>query len=491
MTFNSLHFVVFLPVVIALHHAIPSRWRWLLLLTASYYFYMSWRIGYAALIVVSTLVDYHVALRMEACAAPPARRRLLSAGIAINLGLLFSFKYYNFFGSNLSRSLEFLGSSWKLPALDVLLPVGISFYTFQTMSYTIDVYRGERPAERRLGVFALYVAFFPQLVAGPIERSTRLLPQFLEERRFDPREMVRGAELVLWGMFKKVAIADRLALYVDQIYGNPASYHGAPVVLATYFFAFQIYCDFSGYTDIAIGAARMLGYDLMVNFRHPYFAESIGEFWRRWHISLSSWFRDYVYVPLGGNRVAPARWCANIMCVFVLSGLWHGANWTFLVWGVLHGTYLLFARWTGPVRRRLAQKVGLSRFPVIHRFARIAVTFHLVLAGWVLFRADGLGDALLIFRQMALLDPSGWHVNVLLPSGGRWQVADLGRFELLVSVSAILLLVSVELLQRRGVIEVVAPAGPRLLRWGTWYALLLALVLIGSFGGTEFLYFQF
>ncbi|MCE7945771.1 MAG: MBOAT family protein, partial [Chlorobi bacterium CHB1] len=306
MLFHSLEFIIFFPVVVAIYFLAPLRFRQFFLLLASYYFYMCWKAEYAVLILLSTGIDYVAALHMHKTSGR---------------GNIF----------------------YEFPLFDILLPVGISFYTFQTLSYTIDVYRSEKTPERNFIKFALYVTFFPQLVAGPIERSTRLLPQFDHEHKFDANRVVSGLRLMLWGFFKKLVIADRLALYVNEVYNNPADYTGLPVIIATYFFAFQIYCDFSAYSDIAIGAARVLGFDLMKNFRQPYLAQSIGEFWKRWHISLSTWFRDYLYIPLGGNRVSRLRWYVNLMAVFLISGLWHGANWTFVVWGALHGSYFVLS----------------------------------------------------------------------------------------------------------------------------------------------------
>ena len=331
MFFNSLEFAVFFPIVVGLYLLTPERFRWTLLLAASYYFYAAWKAEYLILILVSTLIDYTVALRMEKASNPAKRRSWLIVSLCSNLGILFSFKYFNFFNDSVRTVFDQFNIFYDVPAFEVLLPVGISFYTFQTLSYTIDVYRGQRPAERHIGIFALYVAFFPQLVAGPIERSTRLLPQFFKKVELTYERTVDGLRLMLWGFFKKLVIADRVGAYVDVVYASPDDHSGMTVLIATYFFAFQIFCDFSGYSDIAIGSARILGYDLMDNFRRPYFSKSISEFWRRWHISLSTWFRDYVYIPLGGNRVVKWRWYYNLMVVFVVSGLWHGANWTFVV----------------------------------------------------------------------------------------------------------------------------------------------------------------
>jgi D-alanyl-lipoteichoic acid acyltransferase DltB (MBOAT superfamily) len=300
---------------------------------------MCWRVEYIFLIILSTLIDYRAGIGIEEASGEAERKRYLYLSLLVNLGLLFSFKYFNFFGGALNDLFSSVNIKYSLPELKVLLPIGISFYTFQTLSYTIDVYRGKKKAERHLGIFAVYVAFFPQLVAGPIERSIHLMPQFKEEHKLIYSNVSAGIKLMLWGYFKKLVIADRAALLVNTVYNNPEDYTGFPLWAATYLFAFQIFCDFSAYSDIARGSARVMGFDLMKNFRRPYFAHNIGEFWHNWHISLSTWFRDYVYIPLGGNRVSKLRYYFNIMAVFLTSGLWHGANWTFIFWGGLHGIY--------------------------------------------------------------------------------------------------------------------------------------------------------
>ncbi|MEE8405086.1 MAG: MBOAT family O-acyltransferase, partial [candidate division Zixibacteria bacterium] len=365
---------------------------------------MCWKPEYVILIIASTGIDYFAALGMGKHTERKPRRKYLIASLAGNLGLLFSFKYFNFFNESTRSLFDSLNIFYDMPALDVLLPVGISFYTFQTLSYAIDVYRGTRQPERHAGIFAVYVSFFPQLVAGPIERSTRLLPQFHKVQHFEWARVQSGLRLMLWGLFKKIVIADRLAIYVNEVYADPGDFSGGPLILATYFFAFQIYCDFSGYSDIAIGAGRVMGYDLMTNFRQPYLSRSIGDFWKRWHISLSSWFRDYLYFPLGGNRVSRWRWHYNILVVFILSGLWHGANWTFVIWGALHGCYLLLSVWTARIRSNVSGFIGLDRAPRLRSVLQVFVTFHLVLLAWVFFRAESLSEAMLILSRMANID---------------------------------------------------------------------------------------
>jgi alginate O-acetyltransferase complex protein AlgI len=364
LLFNSLQFVFFFPAVVALYFATPARFRWVLLLAASYYFYAAWKPEYLVLIFASTTVDYACARGMGAWGSDRVRRLLLYASITANIGMLFAFKYLNFFSESARAVLAEFNIFHGVPTFDLLLPVGISFYTFQSLSYTIDVYRGQTKPERHFGIFALYVSFFPQLVAGPIERSYRLLPQFFEHRGFDGPRITSGLRLMLWGFFMKLVIADRLAVYVNEVYSNPQAFAPSTLLLATYFFAFQIFCDFAGYSSIAIGAARVLGYELMQNFNRPYFAASIREFWGRWHISLSTWFRDYLYLPLGGNRVERRRWYLNLLVVFIVSGLWHGAAWTFIVWGALHGSYLVVSLVTSGVRERGWQGFAGALTPV-------------------------------------------------------------------------------------------------------------------------------
>ncbi len=491
MLFNSLQFLVFFPAVVALYFLTPFRLRWILLLSASYYFYACWKVEYLALILFSTAVDYIAGLRMEASARPSSRRFWLGASLISNLGLLFAFKYFNFFNDSLRAAFDAFNVFYDVPAFQVLLPVGISFYTFQTLSYTIDVYRGERKAERHLGIFALYVAFFPQLVAGPIERSTRLMPQFFEHHGFSYDRAVDGLRLMLWGFFKKLVIADHIAVYVNAVYNNPADFTGLPVWIASYFFAFQIYCDFSGYSDIAIGSARVLGYDLMENFRRPYFSKSIAEFWRRWHISLSTWFRDYVYIPLGGSRVARRRLYYNLMVVFVVSGLWHGANWTFVVWGALHGAYMVASLLSRGLRDRLWTTVGEGLAPLarrgwmpdaalLRRHLAVFVTFHLVLFAWVFFRANTIGDAAIILDNLFTFD----SLAVTIPA--------FGFYDLLLAAMGIGFMEGVHLLERkRGVVGLVR-GFPTWLRWGVYYGMTMWILLFGAYGKEQaFIYFQF
>ncbi len=483
MLFNSFSFLIFFPIVVLAYFAIPHRFRWMLLLAASYYFYMSWKAEYLVLILISTLIDYSAGIQMGKCESHAQRRKYLILSLVGNLGILFFFKYANFFSESLRFTLAQFNIFYDVPMFHFLLPVGISFYTFQSLSYSIDVYRGVKKPERHFGIFALYVSFFPQLVAGPIERSTHLLPQFYQEKMFDADRFISGLRLMLWGFFKKLVIADRLAIYVNEIYNHPAEYQGLALLIATYFFAFQIYCDFSGYSDIAIGAARIFGYDLMKNFRQPYFSQSVGEFWHRWHISLSTWFRDYFYIPLGGSRVAKARWYANLMIVFVMSGLWHGANWTFVLWGFLHGFYLVFAIITRTVRTSLIRVLQLTKFPKVHNFLRVFIIFHLTTFAWIFFRANSIPETFYIIEKIFTLDFSAASLNQLN--------AALGWAELMIAVASIIFLQFVHYLQYANKLDAIFLQKPRAYRWAIYYALILSIAFFGVFNHTPFIYFQF
>ena len=384
--------------------------RWGLLLFASYFFYAYWKIEYLALIIITTITSYAAALKLDALSEQDGRRKYpLYICLAINLAILFFFKYYNFAISSIHDVTQLFYKDISFSYIDLLLPVGISFYTFQTISYVIDVYRGEIKPERHFGIFALYVTFFPQLVAGPIERPSRLIPQFYVKNTFSWDDFYSGLLLIIWGFFLKIVIADRLAPYVNTVYSEPLLYSGGHFLLATYFFPIQIFCDFAGYSIIAVGCARVLGYDLMMNFRRPYLSISIQDFWSRWHISLSTWFRDYLYIPLGGNRLSPFRHSINVMTVFVVSGLWHGANWTFFLWGALNGWYLVLANW----RRKIFSNGVTKDKSFISIALSIFITFHLVCFAWIFFRANSVGDAFYIIVNMT----SGWRFDVAYMAG--------------------------------------------------------------------------
>lgn len=479
MSFNSLQFLLFLPTVICIYFALPARWRWFWLLISSYFFYMQWKPAYIVLILLSTVVDYIIGRLLQYESRLSIRRLYLALSITINLGLLFVFKYFNFFNDALRSFCTSLHLEYPVNDLQLLLPVGISFYTFQTLSYTIDVYRNKTKTEKHIGLFTLFVAFFPQLVAGPIERSQNLLPQLKERKQFDYARAVSGFRRILWGFFKKVVIADRLASMVNLVYNNPTEYSGLPLLIATYAFAFQIYCDFSAYSDIAIGAARIMGYNLMENFKQPYYAKSISEFWQRWHISLSTWFRDYLYIPLGGSRVKSSRWCINILIVFLLSGLWHGANWTFLVWGGLHGLYYIAGKM---MRKFMPSHIQLRTVPNgFLQALKIFFTFHLVCLGWIFFRANNLGDALYIVQNTF----TNLQINLE-------ELNLINGYDLFIVFVAIALMEIVHLIQLfKGSITKIINNQSSILRWTTYYILLFAILMLGKFGVVEFIYFQF
>lgn len=490
MLFNSIEFLIFFPAVFALYYMAPHKRRWFVLLVASYFFYGSWNPAYLILIAFSTLVDYFMGMKMGEKKEKIDRRPYLYISLLMNLGLLFSFKYLGFFTNSLNGLLGFAGSDALFPVYSLLLPVGISFYTFQTLSYSIDVYNGELKPTKHLGRFALFVSFFPQLVAGPIERSTNLLPQFSCKIDFDYRRAVDGLALMLWGFFKKIVVADRLAALVNTVYNDPTSFGGLALIVATVFFAFQIYTDFSGYSDIAIGAAMILGFDLMQNFRRPYHSRSVSEFWRRWHISLSSWFRDYVYIPLGGSRTVKWRWYYNLFITFLVSGLWHGANWTFVVWGALHGSYLILSIVSEKYRDKLKEYLGIKQGFALDSAIKLLFTFVLVNFAWIFFRANSIGDALYIVQNLG----SGLGKDVLAVSGNFSKLANLmdaDLLELYLGFFFIGFMEFIHLVERPGDIRHFMRSKSRTVRWSYYYVLLFFILFFGVYEETQFIYFQF
>ncbi|MBN2184281.1 MAG: MBOAT family protein [Candidatus Krumholzibacteriota bacterium] len=489
MLFNSIHFLVFFPVVVCLYFLLPHRWRWALLLVTSYYFYMCWKMEYIFLILISTVVAYLTAMGMSRSEKEKTRKTYLVLSLLVNLGLLFGFKYFNFFNDNARILFDRFNILYSVPTFRVLLPVGISFYTFQTLSYTIDVYRGETPVQKHLGYFAVYVSFFPQLVAGPIERSGRLLPQFFEKHGFSYSRATSGLKLMLWGFFKKIVIADRLAVLVNSVYNEPSAFPGTPVLVATFFFAFQIYCDFSGYSDIAIGSARIMGFELMENFRQPYFSRSISEFWKRWHISLSTWFRDYLYIPLGGNRVSRPKWYYNLMATFVVSGLWHGANWTFLCWGALHGLFLVTENILGPPARSIARALSINTGATFFKGIAMVWTFFLVCAAWVLFRANSLHDVGILMNSL-VSDP-GQYLDVSA-IGLSFRGMGLKTVDLVQSFVFIGVLLAYDIIDTRYDFWKLVDARPLLVRWTIYYAIIILILFFSPYNKAQnFIYFQF
>lgn len=496
MLFNSLDFLLFFPVVTLVFFLIPHKARHLWLLAASYYFYMCWNPRYALLMLLSTAITYvsgvliHRAGRIEDPARRQRRKKLwVGLSFGSNLLILCVFKYLAFFLANLSRGLGLIGVQWQAPAIDLLLPVGISFYTFQALGYTMDVYRGDIEAEPNFFRYALFVSFFPQLVAGPIERSSSLLRQLRTRQHFDFLRARAGLLRMGWGLFQKMVVADRLAILVDTVYNGPAGQLGSAVALATVLFCFQIYCDFGGYSNIAIGAAQVMGITLMENFRQPFLALSIRDFWRRWHISLSTWFRDYLYFPLGGSRKGEARAVANNMAVFLVSGLWHGAGWNYILWGGLHGVYQAVGRVTLPARRQLGEALGLGEDAPLRRFFAWMCTFSLTALAFLAFRANSISDAGALLRALFF----DFRPAALLGEG-IFQLG-LDQPDLVVGLVAVLVLVLVDLLQERWPVGAILERQPLPLRWAVYLLLIFSILIFGIYGpgydASAFIYFAF
>lgn len=476
MLFNSIHFIFFFVIVTIIYFTLTQRFRWMCLLAASCYFYMAFIPVYILILAGTIVIDYFAGIWIES-AQGKKRKSFLILSLIANIGVLAVFKYYNFFIDNINTILNPIGFENKLPHLSIILPIGLSFHTFQAMSYTIEVYRGNQKAERHFGIYALYVMFYPQLVAGPIERPQNLLYQFYKKHEFEYQRVVDGLKLMLWGLFMKLVIADRLALYVDAVYNNPTHHEGKSLALATLFFTIQIYCDFAGYSTIAIGSAKVMGFNLMNNFNRPYFSSSVSEFWSRWHISLSTWFKDYVYISLGGNRVSIPKWYFNLFIVFLLSGFWHGANWTFIAWGALNGFYLIFALATKNIRAKTNSLIGLNKNKFMYQILQISITVFLVGISWVFFRSNSIEDALLILKKIFRFNGKVFYENPSM---------------LIYSFIGILLLFIAEFKTE------FFPNSFSLLNNGNWlvrnvsYASLVILILLfGVFDGGQFIYFQF
>jgi len=495
--FNSVEFFIFFFVVTTTYFLIPHKYRYLLLLFSSCYFYMAFVPIYILILGFTIVIDYFSGILIEK-AEGKRRKTYLIISLASNILVLAVFKYYNFFNENITQLMNSLGFDNPMPYLSILLPIGLSFHTFQAMSYTIEVYRGNQPAVRNFGIYSLYVMFYPQLVAGPIERPQNLLHQFTEKHYFDYKRVTNGLKLMVWGLFKKVVIADRLSLFVDQVYNDPTSYQGLSLIVATVFFTFQIYCDFSGYSDMALGAAEVMGFKLMQNFKRPYFSKTISEFWKRWHISLSSWFKDYVYIPLGGNRGLKWRWYFNLFVVFLLSGFWHGANWTFVIWGALHGFYLIFGITTKPMRDKLNSFIGLNKFPRFLSLIQIIITFLLVSFAWIFFRANSLNDAFYICSNLftGLGDSISSILNGFAQRGQGKNVFSqifLGQLieDFIIAVLGIALMEFVHYKQRNKSLRELVSTKPFYVRWAGYYAIILAILFLGVYGQRQFIYFQF
>lgn len=483
MLFNSIDFAIFLPVVFILYWFLVNKSLKLqnfLIVVVSYVFYGWWDWRFLSLIIFSTIIDYLVGIKLKSEKNQFKRKVLLWTSILVNLGFLGFFKYYNFFLKNFIIAFSFFGTEIKADALSFILPVGISFYTFQTLSYTIDVYKRRLEPTIDFIAFSAFVSFFPQLIAGPIERATHLLPQFFTKRTFDYSKAVDGLRQILWGLFKKIVIADNCAEFANLIFNNSTDYAGSTLVLGVLFFAFQIYGDFSGYSDIAIGTARLFSFDLRRNFNFPYFSRDIAEFWRRWHISLSTWFRDYVYIPLGGSRGRTKRQVRNIFIIFTVSGFWHGANWTFIIWGILNAIYFLPLLLTHRNRQNLDIVAQGSCLPSIREFLSISTTFGLTVFAWIFFRADNLSHALSYVSEIFSLST--------------FTIPDfVGRRKAMKVIILIMIFVLIEWIgrEREYAIAQLGLNWKRPVRYAMYYCFVLAIIYFGNFKDNHFIYFQF
>ena len=483
MFFNSFDFAIFLPLVFAIYWSISKygiRLQNAFLIFASYVFYSWWDWKFLGLIVLSSAVDFIVANKIFSASNQDSKKRLLYFSLFVNLGILGVFKYFNFFIENIESTFSFFGSSMMFSRLDWVLPVGISFYTFQTMSYTIDVYRGKLEPSKDPFSFFAYVSFFPQLVAGPIERATNFLPQFRKKITFDYSQSVDGLRQILWGLFKKMVIADNCAIYVDMFFADPTAYSGSALLLGAIFFAFQIYGDFSGYSDIAIGTGRLFGFNLMQNFAFPYFSRDIAEFWRRWHISLSSWFRDYVYIPLGGSRGGKVMTLRNVFIVFLICGFWHGANWTFIIWGLLNAA-LYIPLYVLNRNRDNLNTVAEGRFlPTIKEFVQIGITFSITVLLWVFFRSDSLGEAFIYLSR--IFDSSILSTPIFNYKGNAFC-----------TIVMIMFMLVVEWCSRSSShgLDCVVTIHSRVVRWMFYFIIVFCIGMYSSQTPNGFIYFQF
>lgn len=485
MTFNSWEFLIFYPIVALLYFCLPKKLKWPMLLCASYYFYAFYQADLLFLIVTTTVISWLASNVIERTKNEKLKKFMLAITLIVCLGVLFFYKYFNFLAGSVVSIINMLGGEAPPVVLNLILPVGISFYTFQTLSYVIDVYRGDIKTEKNLFFYALFVSFFPQLVAGPIERPDNLVPQLREAHKWNNENAIKGAKHMLVGFFKKICVADLISIYVNAIYNDVESATGFGVIIATALFAVQIYCDFSGYTDIATGCARIMGIKLMKNFDHPYIATTIKEFWGRWHISLSSWFKDYLYFPLGGSRCSKGRHLFNLMVVFLVSGFWHGAAWTYVIWGALHGIYQIFGVLTLKSRNNLLKKMHLDPASKLVTWVRRFNTFILVCLSWLFFRANNTGEALHLFRTLF----TGWDTGL----AQTLEIMGLGTVQILMCISSILVLTMIDRLLTYDD----EPDGSLVLVdkgrfvYFAWIILLCWTLLLSKDMASTFIYFQF
>lgn len=495
MLFNSIKYLVFFPIVSITYFAIPFKYRWAWLLLSSYYFYMNWNPKYAVLLFTSTIITYFSGILIEKANniqhtgnKVRIKKFWVSISIVSNLGILFFFKYFNFLNDNMSYLMDKLGLVWSVPNFNILLPVGISFYTFQVLSYTIDIYRGVTKAEKHFGRYALFVSFFPQLLAGPIEKSRNLLPQFRIEHKFDYDRVKNGLLLMLWGYLKKIVVADRLAILVNSVYGNPFEYEGFILIIATLFFSFQLYFDFSAYSDIAIGSAQVMGYRLNKNFDKPFFSKSTVEFYKKWHISLSIWLNDYLFIPLSRGKCTKFKIYKNIMVVWITSGIWHGANWNFIIWGILNGLYNVLGKEFKQVRDKIIKISKLNTDTFKYNLYRIVITFLLISFSRIFFRAHTFEQAIYIIKNLFVYNP-----NVFF-DGSLFDLM-LGKKEFYMALFCVFMLLLIEYVSsKRNLLEELR-CKSIVVRWSVYYILIFIIIIFGVYGPgynpTQFIYFKF
>lgn len=486
MLFNSIEFLIFLPVVTILYFLFPHKYRWFLLIIASCVFYIAYIPVYIYVLFLSILVNYFAGIYIESTDRP-RKKQILSISIITNVLILVVFKYFNFFNTNFISISKFL----HFNHLNIILPLGLSFYTFSNISYIIEVYRGNIKAEKHLGVFAAFVMFYPKIAQGPIERAGNLLPQFYKEHFFDYKRVTDGLKLVAWGFFKKAVIADRLAIGVNKIYNNPTAYSGVPLLIAAIFFAFQIYADFSGYTDIAIGTAEIMGFKLSPNFNRPYASKSVKEFWRRWHITLSTWLMQYIYLPIAYStsrvfkkekylNIKADKWVylIAISITFLICGMWHGIGLNFILWGALYGFYLIFSAWTSGARKRIEKLIRVKKYPKAYNFIQVIITFSLVSFAWIFFRADNVHSAIYIIKHL-------FSFNGL-------DLSFMDKKDLIIAVLVISFMEYVYFIQGRyGSIRRTLSEKPVWIRWSIYYILVLLIIFLGVFNSSRFIYFKF
>jgi len=486
MLFNSLEFLFFFFIVTVVYYIIPHKTRWIWVLLSSYYFYMKSNPKYIIILIFITALSYLSGIAIEK--SIKYKKNVMILGILCNIAVLFVFKYYNFFIKSMAGILTVIHIKLYVSYLTFSLPIGISFYIFEAMAYIIDVYRGNIKAEKNLLKYASFIAFFPQLLAGPIERAGHMLVQFEERHSFNYEKIKSGLLLMLWGLFQKLVVADRLSKFTDTVFMHPNSYRGFEMVIASLFFTFQIYCDFSGYSDMAIGAARVLGFDLSRNFKRPYFSKSIKEFWRRWHITLCLWFKDYLYIPLGGNRCSKLKNYRNIMIVFIVSGLWHGADVSFIVWGTLHGVYQLIEKWVEPLNNRIINTLKIKVDSSCYKAFQIFRTFVLVDFAWIFFKADSFKNAVIFIKNMFYFNPQ------IFTDGSIYKLG-LSQSEFTIAVVGIAVVLIGDLLQRNNSVYSMLMNRNTLIRWSAYLISIVFIIIFGMYGGQynpqKFIYFQF